>query len=86
MKYWVGLPLAVLGPSFLDKGVGTGSIVTHLGPVCAQTTPRLPDFDHMPMTGRATIGKLWQIDIIKTTQEILGKIKGSDKKHPVHKK
>ena len=68
------MPPAVLSLSFLDKGVGTGSIVTHLGPVCAQTTPRLPDFDHMPMTGGATIGKLWQTDIIKITQEILGKM------------
>ena len=68
------MPPVVLSLSFLDKGVGTGSIVTHLGPICAQTTPCLPDFDHMPMTDGATIGKLWQTDIIKITQEILGKM------------
>ena len=68
------MPPAVLDLSNLDKGVGTDPIVTHLGPVCAQTTPHLPDFDHMPMMGKATIGKLWQTDIIKITQEILGKM------------
>ena len=27
---------------FLSKGAGAGPIVTQLGPVCAQTMPRLP--------------------------------------------
>ena len=38
----VGLLPAALGPSFLDKGVGTGPTATQLGPACAQTMPRLP--------------------------------------------
>ena len=40
----------------------------------------------MPIASRAATGKLWQIDIIKTTQEILGKIKGSDKKNTPYTK
>ena len=52
----------------------TGPIATHLGPACAQTMSRLLDFDHMPMGGRAATGKLWQTNIIKITQEILGKM------------
>ena len=40
---WAGLSLAVLDPSVLDEKVGTGPIVTHLGPACAQTTLRLPE-------------------------------------------
>ena len=55
----VGLLLTVLGPSFLDKEVGTGPTETHLGPACAQTTPRLPDFGYMPMASTAAIKKLW---------------------------
>ena len=55
---WARLPPAILGPSFLDKGVETSPIATYLGPACAQTTPNLPDFDHMPMTGRPATGKL----------------------------
>ena len=47
-----------LGPSFLDKGVGTGQTRTHLGPACAQTTPHLPGFGYMPMASRAAIKKL----------------------------
>ena len=39
---WVGLPLAVLGPSILSKGVETGPTATQLGPACAQTMPHLP--------------------------------------------
>ena len=39
---WPGLPLAVLGPSILDKRVGTGPIVTHFDMACAQTMPCLP--------------------------------------------
>ena len=38
----VGLLLAPLGPSFLDKGVGTGPTATQVGPACAQTRPGLP--------------------------------------------
>ena len=32
----------MLGPSVLDKRVGTSPIATHLGSTCAQTMPRLP--------------------------------------------
>ena len=39
--FWAGLPSAALGPSVLDKRVGTGSIATHLDPDCAQTMPHL---------------------------------------------
>ena len=53
----VGLLPAALGLSFLDKGIGTGPIATHLGSACARTMPCLPDFDHMPMAGRAATGK-----------------------------
>ena len=49
---------AALGPSFLDKGVGTGPIAIHLGLACARTTSRFPDFDYMPMVGKAVTGKL----------------------------
>ena len=57
---WAGLLLAVLGPSVLDKKVGTGPIVTHHGPTCAQTTPRLPkNLSHVPMTGGAAMGEIW---------------------------
>ena len=62
------LPIA-LGPSFLDKGVGTGQTRTHLGPACAQTTPHLPGFGYMPMASRAAIKKLWRADIIQIIQE-----------------
>ena len=58
-----------LGPSFLDKGVETGPTGTHLGPACAQTTPRLLGFGYMPMVSRTAIKKLWQADIIRITQE-----------------
>ena len=37
----VGLLLAALGPSFLDKGLGTGPTTTQFGPTCAQTMPGL---------------------------------------------
>ena len=33
---------AALGPSFLDKGVGTGPAATQVGPAYAQTRPGLP--------------------------------------------
>ena len=59
----VGLLSTTLGPSFLDKGVGTGPTGTHLGPICAQTTPSLPGFSYMPMASKAAIKKLWQVDI-----------------------
>ena len=65
----VGLLPTALGPSFLDKGVGTGPTGTHLGPACAQTTPRLPGFGYMPMASRADIKKLWRANIIRITQE-----------------
>ena len=55
---WAGLPPAVLDPSVLDERVGINLIVTHLDLACAQTTPRLLDFDRMPMGGRAATGKL----------------------------
>ena len=38
----VGLLPAVLGPSFLDKGVETGPAATQFGLACAQTMPNLP--------------------------------------------
>ena len=38
---WAGLPPAVLGPSILSKGVGTGPTATQFGPACAQTMSRL---------------------------------------------
>ena len=65
----VGLLPTALGPSFLDKGIGTGPTGTHLGPACAQTTPRLPGFGYMLMASRAAIKKLWRADIIRITQE-----------------
>ena len=37
----VGLHLAALDPSFLDKGVGTGLAATQFGLACAQTMPSL---------------------------------------------
>ena len=37
----VGLLPATLGPSFLDKGVGTGPTATQVGPACVQTKPGL---------------------------------------------
>ena len=54
----VGLLLAALGPSFLDKGVGIGPTGTHLGLACAQTTPCLPSFGYMPMASKAAIKKV----------------------------
>ena len=64
----------VLGSSVLSKGVETGSTTTHFGPACAQTMPLLPDFDHIPMAGKAATSKLWQTDTIKIEQGILDKI------------
>ena len=37
-----GLPLAVLGPNILSKGVEIGPTATQFGPACTQTMPRLP--------------------------------------------
>ena len=39
----VGLLPAALGPSFLDKGVGTSLAATQVSPACAQTKPGLPE-------------------------------------------
>ena len=39
---WAGLPLAVLGPSILSKGVEIGPTATQFGSACAQTMSRLP--------------------------------------------
>ena len=36
-----GLPLAVLGPNILSKGVEIGPTATQFGPACTQTMPRL---------------------------------------------
>ena len=58
----------------MSKGVETGPTATHFGPVCAQTMPRLPGFDHRPMASRAATGKLWQTNIIKIIQEIVDKM------------
>ena len=74
LQCWAGLPPAVLSPSVLSKRVGTSPIATHFGLACAQTMPRLPGFDHKPMAGKATTGKLWRVDIIKITQEIIDKM------------
>ena len=38
----VGLLLVALGPSFLNRGVGTGPVATQVGPACVQTRPSLP--------------------------------------------
>ena len=38
----VGLHLAALDPSFLDKGVGTDQTTTQFGLACTQTMPGLP--------------------------------------------
>ena len=40
---WAGLPLAVLSPSILSKGVKTGPTAIQFGPTCVQTMPRLPE-------------------------------------------
>ena len=53
----VGLLLATLGPSFLDKGVGTGPAATQVGPTCAQTRPGFTR--DVLMTGRIVSDKLW---------------------------
>ena len=54
----VGLLPTALGPSFLNKEVGTGPTRTHYDPACAQTTPRLPGFGYMSMPSRTAIKKL----------------------------
>ena len=71
MWCWAGLPPAVLGPSFMDEGVRTDPIVSHLDSACAQTTLRLSkNLGHVPMTNGAAMGELWQTDVIKITKEI----------------
>ena len=69
---WAGLPPAVLDPSVLDERVGIDLIVTHLDLACAQTTPHLPkkNLGHVPITGGAAMGELWQANVIKITKEI----------------
>ena len=65
LQCWAGLSLAVFGPYVLSKKVGTGPTVTHFGLACVQTMPCSPEFNHRPMTGRTTVSKLWQAEIIK---------------------
>ena len=36
--------------------------------------PHLLGFDHRPMAGKTAIGKLWQANTIKITQEIVDKM------------
>ena len=43
--HWAGLPLAVVGPSILSKGVETGPTATQFGPACAQTLSPSPRED-----------------------------------------
>ena len=64
----------VLGPNVLSKAVGTGPTTTCFSPAYAQTIPRLPGFYHKPMAGRTIVGKLAQANMIKTIQEIIGKM------------
>ena len=42
LLYWVGLPLTVLGPNVLSKGVETGLTGIQIDSACAQIMPRLP--------------------------------------------
>ena len=85
LQCWAGLPLAVLGPSVLIKGVGTGPTATHFSPACAQTMLRLLGFDHRPMIGRAAVGKLWQENIIKITQEIVDEMNKREQQEASHR-
>ena len=64
----------VLSPSYPSKGVETDPTTTYFGSACTQTMPRLPDFSHSPMAGRAAASKFWQANIIKITQEIVDKM------------
>ena len=57
LQYWARLPSMVLGPSILSKGVETNPTTTHFSSACAQTMHFLPDFDHIPMAGRATTSR-----------------------------
>ena len=59
---------------FWVRESGLVQSVTYFGLACAQTMPRLPDFDHKPVAGRIAAGKLWQTNIIKITQEIIDKM------------
>ena len=65
MQCWVGLSPVVFGPNVLSKGVGTDPIVAHFSLACAQTMPCSLEFSHRLMTGRITVSKLWQANIIK---------------------
>ena len=56
----VGLLPATLGPSFLDKEVGTGPVATQVGPACVQTRLGLLA-RNMLTTGKTVSDKLWQI-------------------------
>ena len=42
---WAGLPLAVLGPNILSKGVETGPTATQFGSACAQMLSPSPRED-----------------------------------------
>ena len=42
LRCWAGQPPTVLDPGVLDKRVGTGPIITHLGLACVQTMPHSP--------------------------------------------
>ena len=74
LQCWVGLPPTVLGPNVLSKGVGIGPTTTCFDSAFAQTIPCLPGFDHRLMAGRTVVGKLRQVNMIKTTQEIIDKM------------
>ena len=58
LQYWVGLPPVVFDPNILSKRVGTGLIVTHFGPACAQTMPNSPVFNNRPIASRTIVSKL----------------------------
>ena len=67
----------MVGPSISEYGAGAGSIVTQLGPVCAQTYAMFArgqiydkqNCSKQVMTGWAVADKLWQTDIIITKIE-----------------
>ena len=56
LQCWAGLPTAILDPSVLSKRVETGPTVTHFGPACAQTMPRLP---------RTSFTCPWQAELLR---------------------
>ena len=54
--FWLSqarLPLVVLGPNILSKGVETGPTATQFGPAYAQTMPCLPG------------ACLWQVELLQ---------------------